>query len=117
MVSNVDHQVPSRRWQSFPAWWELHCFPLLHLSLRENKSGLVKLAREPNLNKGFIEALSSSSIALEFSFRRSLVIFSSSFGPEDVFQLRLWGAAQSGVPYRRYADFLKSDFATSTAYE
>ena len=83
-----------------------YLFPLYTYPTEEQEqAGLV---REPNLSEEFVEAL-GSSLALEFvpdgpgDLQRS-------FGPEDVLHY-LYAVLHSPEYRRRYADFLKSDFA------
>ena len=65
------------------------------------------MERQPNLDTGFVEAV-SSSLDLEFNADGSNDL-QNSFGPEDVFHYTYAILHSSG--YRnRYADFLKSDF-------
>ena len=81
-------------------------FPLYTYPTEEQEQ--AGLAREPNLSEEFIDAL-SSSLALEFvpdgpgDLRQS-------FGPEDVLHY-IYAVLHSPEYRRRYADFLKSDFA------
>ena len=81
-------------------------FPLYTYPTEEQRD--LGLARQPNLSKEFVEAL-GSSLALEFvpdgpgDLQRS-------FGPEDVLHY-LYAVLHSPEYRRRYADFLKSDFA------
>ena len=65
------------------------------------------LSREPNLDKGFIEAI-GSSLGLEFVSEGSGDL-QGTFGPEDVFNY-IYAVLHSPEYRRRYADFLKSDF-------
>ena len=65
------------------------------------------MAREPNLGKGFVEAV-GSSLGLDFVSEGSGNP-QESFGPDDVFNYIY--AVLNSLQYRsRYADFLKSDF-------
>ena len=69
--------------------------------------GNLGMAREPNLDKGFVEAIG-------FSLKREFISDGSgdlqeSFGPEDVFNY-VYAVLHSPQYRRRYADFLKSDF-------
>ena len=81
-------------------------FPLYTYPTEEQEQ--VGQVRESNLSKGFVEAL-GSSLALEFvpdgpgDLRQS-------FGPEDVLHY-IYAVLHSPEYRRRYADFLKSDFA------
>ena len=65
------------------------------------------MGREPNLDKGFVEAL-GSSLELEFVAGGSGNLHES-FGPDDVFNY-IYAVLHSPKYRRRYADFLKSDF-------
>ncbi len=65
------------------------------------------LQRQPNLGKGFVEAL-GSSLGLDFESDGSADL-RNSFGPEDVFHC-IYAVLHSPEYRRRYADFLKSDF-------
>ena len=65
------------------------------------------LAREPNLGKGIVEAI-SSSLGLEFISDGSGNL-QESFGPDDVFNY-IYAVLHSPQYRHRYADFLKSDF-------
>ena len=65
-------------------------------------------AREPNLSKEFIDAL-SSSLALKFAPDVPGDL-QQTFGPEDVFHY-IYAVLHSPEYRHRYADFLKSDFA------
>ena len=67
----------------------------------------LDLAREPNLNKKFIEAF-GFSLGLEFESDGSGNL-QESFGPDDVFNY-IYAVLHSSQYRRRYADFLKSDF-------
>ena len=81
-------------------------FPLYTYPTEEQEqAGLV---REPNLSEEFVEAL-GSSLALEFVPDGSGDL-QRSFGPEDVLHY-LYAVLHSPEYRRRYADFLKSDFA------
>ena len=83
-----------------------YLFPLYTYPTEEQEQ--VGQVREPNLSKEFVEAL-SSALALEFvpdgpgDLRQS-------FGPEDVLHY-IYAVLHSPEYRRRYADFLKSDFA------
>ena len=83
-----------------------YVFPLYAYPTGEQeKTGLV---REQNLSEEFVEALSSS---LEFEFvTDGPGDLQQSFGPEDVFHY-IYAVLHSPEYRRRYADFLKSDFA------
>ena len=65
------------------------------------------LAREPNLDKGLVEAI-GSSLGLEFITDGSGNL-GKSFGPDDVFNY-IYAVLHSPQYRHRYADFLKSDF-------
>ncbi len=67
----------------------------------------VGLGREPNLDKGFIEAV-ASSLGLVF-VSDGPGNLQETFGPEDVFH-HIYAVLHSPEYRRRYADFLKSDF-------
>ncbi len=67
----------------------------------------IGLSREPNLDKGFIEAL-GSSLELEFIADGSGDL-QESFGPNDVLNY-IYAVLHSPEYRQRYADFLKSDF-------
>ena len=65
------------------------------------------MAREPNLDKGFVEAVGTS---LGFNFiSDGMGNLQESFGPEDVFNY-IYAILHSPQYRRRYAGFLKSDF-------
>ena len=81
-------------------------FPLYTYPTKEQEQ--VGLAREPNLNTKFIETL-SLSLALEF-VPDGPGDLQKSFGPEDVLHY-IYAVLHSPEYRRRYADFLKSDFA------
>ena len=66
------------------------------------------MVREPNLDKGFIEAI-GSSLGLEFISDGSGNL-RETFGPDDVFNY-IYAVLHSPHYRRRYVDFLKSDFA------
>ena len=68
----------------------------------------VGLARKPNLGKELVEAV-GSSLQLEFIADGSGNLHQS-FGPEDIFNY-IYAVLHSPRYRRRYADFLKSDFA------
>ena len=82
-----------------------YLFPLYtYPTERQEHLGLV---REPNLDKGFVEAI-GSSLGLKFITDGSGNL-GKSFGPDDVFNYIY--AVLHSLQYRhRYADFLKSDF-------
>ena len=65
------------------------------------------LAREPNLAKGFLEAI-GSFLGLDFE-PDGPGDLRTSFGPDDVFHY-IYAMLHSLEYRRRYADFLKSDF-------
>ena len=65
------------------------------------------LGREPNLNKGIVEAI-SSTFGLKFHADSSGDL-RESFGPDDLFHY-IYAVLHSPEYRRRYADFLKSDF-------
>ncbi len=82
-----------------------YLFPLY--TYPSEQQGNVDLAREPNLDKGFVEAL-GSFLGLDFipdgsSDPREY------FGPPDVFNY-IYAVLHSPQYRQRYADFLKSDF-------
>ena len=81
-------------------------FPLYTYPTEEQRD--LGLARQPNLSKEFVEDL-SSSLALEF-VPDGPGDLQKSFGPEDVFHY-IYAVLHSPEYRRRYADFLKSDFA------
>ena len=81
-------------------------FPLYTYPTEEQEqAGLV---REPNLSEEFVEAL-GSSLALEY-VPDGHGDLQKSFGPEDVLHY-IYAVLHSPEYRRRYADFLKSDFA------
>ena len=81
-------------------------FPLYtYPTQKQEQAGL---AREPNLSEEFIDAL-SSSLALEFVSDGPGDLLKS-FGPEDVLHY-IYAVLHSPEYRRRYAAFLKSDFA------
>ncbi len=65
------------------------------------------LAREPNIDKGFIEAF-GSSLGIEFISDGSGDL-QESFGPDDLFNY-IYAVLYSPQYRHRYADLLKSDF-------
>ena len=65
------------------------------------------LAREPNLGKGFVEAI-GSSLGFEFISDGSGNL-QESFGPDDVFNY-IYAVLHSPQYRHRYTNFLKSDF-------
>ena len=65
------------------------------------------LSREPNIDKGFLEAI-ETSLGLEFTSGGSGDL-QQTFCPEDVFNY-IYAVLHSPEYRRRYADFLKSDF-------
>ena len=83
-----------------------YLFPLYTYPTEEHER--LGLGRESNLNKEFVEAL-SSSLALEF-VPDGPGDLQKSFGPEDVLHY-IYAVLHSPEYRRRYADFLKSDFA------
>ena len=67
----------------------------------------VGLAREPNLDRAFLEAIGAATgLSLTPDGSGDL---RNSFGPEDVFHY-IYAVLHSPEYRRRYADFLKSDF-------
>ena len=65
------------------------------------------LSREPNLDKGFTEAIAA---ALDLNFiTGGFGDLQTCFGPEDMFHY-IYAVLHSPQYRRRYADFLKSDF-------
>ncbi len=82
-----------------------YLFPLYTYPTGEQKH--LGLAREPNLDRGFVEAV-SSSLALDFNPDGSDGL-RESFGPGDVFHY-VYAVLHSPQYRSRYADFLKSDF-------
>ena len=81
-------------------------FPLYTYPTEEQEQ--AGLAREPNLSEEFIDAL-GSSLALEF-VSDGPGDLQQSYGPEDVLHY-IYAVLHSPEYRRRYADFLKSDFA------
>ena len=65
------------------------------------------LCREPNLDKGFLEAI-GTSLGLEF-ISDGFGDLQQTFGPDDVLNY-IYAVLHSPEYRRRYADFLKSDF-------
>ena len=65
------------------------------------------LQRQPNLGKGFVEAV-GSSLGLDFNPEGSGGL-QGSFRPDDLFHY-IYAVLHSPEYRRRYADFLKSDF-------
>ena len=83
-----------------------YMFPL-HVNLTEGLR-ITREIRMPNLNPEFVRAV-ESAVHLEFDPIGSGDL-ESAFGPEDVFHY-LYAVLHSPEYRRRYADFLKSDFA------
>ena len=81
-------------------------FPLFTYPTEEQEQ--AGQTREPNLSNEFIESL-GSSLALGFTSDGPGDL-QQSFGPEDVFHY-VYAVLQSPEYRRRYANFLKSDFA------
>ena len=81
-------------------------FPLYSYSTTALAHGSA--GRKPNLNCKFIEAF-GSAIRLDFT-PDGAGDLTTTFGPEDVFHY-LYAVLHSPEYRRRYADFLKSDFA------
>ena len=65
------------------------------------------MAREPNLDKGFVEAV-GSSLGLDF-ISDGCGNLQKTFGPDDVFNY-IYAVLHSPQYRHRYVDFLKSDF-------
>ena len=81
-------------------------FPLYTYPTEEQRQ--IGMTREPNLAPVFIEAVGNS---LELQFvANGPGDLQDSFGPEDVFHY-IYAVLHSPKYRRRYADFLKSDFA------
>ena len=83
----------------------------LYVSSARQSTEDLQITRElrmPNLNREFVRAV-ASAVHLEFDPIGSGDL-ESAFGPEDVFHY-LYAVLHSPEYRRRYADFLKSDFA------
>ena len=80
-------------------------FPLYTYPTEEQER--LGLERQPNLSKGFVDAVGSS---LELNFKsHGSGDLKKSFGPEDILDY-IYALLHSSEYRRRYADFLKSDF-------
>ena len=82
-----------------------YLFPLYTYPTEEQEH--LGMAREPNLDKGLVEAI-ESPLGLEFISDGSGDL-QESFGPEDVFNY-IYAVLHSPQYRNRYSDFLKSDF-------
>ena len=82
-----------------------YLFPLYTYPTKEQER--LGLERQPNLDAGFVETV-SSSLGLDFQ-PDGPGDLRTSFGPEDVLHY-IYAALHSPEYRRRYADFLKSDF-------
>ncbi len=82
-----------------------YLFPLYIFPTEEQKH--LGMGREPNLDKGFVEAV-GSSLGLDFISDGSGNL-QQTFGPDDVVDY-IYAVLHSPEYRQRYADFLKSDF-------